>query len=150
MGSVGGTLCTYLEIHTSTFIRTDFLNCVILPLFCCRLSGCNVFQPITLTSIFVQFYQGILEYEKRIQRRRILKIGNSQFLMPQQPMFSNETKSLNNFEREPSKKENYCEVWMKSVTWFRRCYLKLKVNDDGQSDHNRSHSAFGSGARIYI
>ena len=70
----------------------------------------------------------------RIQRRRFLKFGHfASFLMLQQPKFSMEFKSLNNFERGPPK-EHSCEVWMQLVLWFRRRWcLKLKVNDDGQT-----------------
>ena len=69
-------------------------------------------------------YQIILESDMLIQRRRILKFWHfAPFLMPQQPKFSMEFKSLNTFERGLPK-EHSCEVWLKLVSWFRR-RLKL-------------------------
>ena len=51
------------------------------------------------------------------------------FLMAQQPKFSIEFKSLNNFERGPPRKQS-CEVWLTMILWFmRRWCLKLKVNN---------------------
>ena len=83
----------------------------------------------------------------RLWRKRILKFGYfSHFLMPQQPKFSMEFKSLNSFERRPPK-EHSCDVWWKLFLRFRRRWcLKLKVNDGRrtQSDQNSSPWAFGS------
>ena len=52
-----------------------------------------------------------------------LKKELSQFLMLQQQRFYTECKSLNNFERGPSK-EHSCEVTLKLVKWNgRSCHL---------------------------
>ena len=88
----------------------------------------------------------------QIQRRRFLKFGHvAPFLMPQQPKFSMEFKSLNSFESGPPK-EHSCEVWMQLVLWFRRRWcLKLKVNDDGQRAAIYSHIRPNSpGLRLLI
>ena len=74
------------------------------------------------------FYQIILESDKQIQRRRFLKFEHfAHFLMPQQPKFSMEFKSLNNFERGPPM-EHSCEVWMKLVMWFRIWCSKKEIS----------------------
>ena len=54
------------------------------------------------------FYQIILICNEQIQRRNFLKFGHfAPFLMPQQPQFSTEFKSLNNFERRRPKEHSY-------------------------------------------
>ena len=115
-------------------LKMEFSNFVILPLFWCRLIPKE------------HFYQIIFGSDRQIRRRRFFKFGHFvPFLMPQQPKFSMEFKSLNNFER--GTKEHSCDVWWKLFLRLRRRWcLKLKVNDGWrtQSDQNSSPWAFGS------
>ena len=107
--------------------------------------ACHVFQPINL--------HFVVGHPRNISTKLYLNLTNqfrgeefSAFLMTQQPKLSIEFKSLNNFEKGLPKKHS-CEVWLKLVQWFRRCLLKLKVNDNNaqqtKSDQNWSPWAFG-------
>ena len=70
------------------------------------------------------FYLIILESDKQIMEKRILKLGYfSPFVMPEQPKLYIKCKSLNNFERGPTK-EHSCEVKLKLVQCNgRSCHL---------------------------
>ena len=90
-------------------------------------------------SLKQHFYQIIFKSDKQIMEEKDFEVWVfSHFLILQQPKFYTECKSLNNFERGPTK-EHSCEVWLKLVLRFRTTCLKLKVNngwrttDDGQS-----------------
>ena len=51
------------------------------------------------------------------------------FLLPWQPEFCMESKSLDNFERT-SPKEHFSKVWLQSALWLkRRCLRKLLTTD---------------------
>ena len=112
-----------------------FFDAAWLPCFSTNQYGLNNFYR---GSPKEHFYQIIFESDRQIRRRRFLKFGHFvPFLMPQQPKFSMEFKSLNNFERGQPEEQS-CDVSRKLSLEFGRSWcLKLKVNtgrttDDGQ------------------
>ena len=104
--------------QTSTFIKIH------LPLFWIQIAAMFFNQSIWLDQIFCR--GSTKEHSMKlfqIQRRRILEIGRFyRFLMPQQPKFLVQFKSLYSFERV-APKDHTNEVWLKLVQWFRRIHF---------------------------
>ena len=76
------------------------------------LPGCPVFHPITMAwTVFVEGQSRTCS-TKLIWNQTSGVWAFSRFLKPQQPKFSTECKSLNNFERVPT---HSCEVKLKLV-----------------------------------
>ena len=93
---------------------------------CCRFSTKSIWLEQFLQRVtqgtFLPNYLAITQADNG--GKGFLKFGYfSHFLMPQQPKFYTEWKSLNNFERGPTK-EHSCEVKLKLVYWNgRSCHL---------------------------
>ena len=114
------------------FNKNEILKC----LSCCTFPDAALLPCFSMKSIWLQqvFLEGHLRNistklswnrTSRLWRKRILKFGyNYHCLMPQQPKFYTECKSLSSFERRPTK-EHSCEVKLKLVHWNGTSWLSF-------------------------